>query len=261
MKFFAHEGRFVRQRIAGREELAGTDVILVHRLTKNSVSEAFHLNGYALFSAASIGATGMDPAALGMRPHRESYEHIGEVAAYVHDLEARWKDEQEQRRVIVTSDNAEMESEMVLPGPPALVWEYLTDPTKRMEWQAGTDRVDQVNATGRRGVGTTNDCVHGHGTVVEEILDWRPFHYFTIRYTVPGLTGRMKNTYELMPADGGTLFRFRMEKFQNRKQREQWEAMREPFLSMIGQWYARLAELLAHEVAAREPEPDHPHAH
>ncbi len=132
LKFFAHEGRFVRQRVAGREELAGTDVILVHRLTKNSVSEAFHLNGYALFSAASIGATGMDPAALGMRPHRESYEHIGEVAAYVHDLEARWKDEQEQRRVIVTSDNAEMESEMVLPGPPALVWEYLTDPTKRM---------------------------------------------------------------------------------------------------------------------------------
>ncbi len=52
-----------------------------------------------------------------------------------------------------------------------------------------------------------------------------------------------------------------MEKFQNRKQREQWEAMREPFLSMIGQWYARLAELLAHEVAARESEPDHPDAH
>jgi hypothetical protein len=72
-----------------------------------------------------------------------------------------------------------------------LVWEYLTDPTKRVQHQVGTDRVDQANATGRRGVGTTNHCVHGHGTVVEEILDWRPFRYFTVRSMVPGL-GLMK---------------------------------------------------------------------
>jgi uncharacterized protein YndB with AHSA1/START domain len=266
LKFFAHDGEFVRHRIAGREEFAGTDVILVHRLMKNSVAETFHLNGYALITAACIAATGLDPGALGMQPHRETYEHIGEVPAYMHDLEARWKHEQEHRRVIVTAKNAEMESELLLPAPPALVWEYLTDPVRRMQWQTGTDRVDQFNTSGRRGVGTTNHCVHGHGTVVEEILDWRPFRYFTVRSNIPGL-GEATFTFELEPAEGRTRYRVRMEKIRSRKQREAWKAMREPFLSMIGQWYARLAELLAREAAARASEPEaalpeiQPHAH
>ncbi len=254
LKFFAHHGEFVRQRIAGREELAGTDVILVHRLMKNSVGEMFHLNGYALFTQACLAATGADPVALGMHPHRETYEHIGEVPAFVHDLESRWKDEQEHRRVIVAPENAEIELEMLLPAPPPLVWEYLTDPAKRMQYQTGTDRVDQMNASGRRGLGTTNHCVHGHGTVVEEILDWRPFDYFTVRSAVPGL-GVMKYTFQLEPANAGTRFRFRMEKVP-RKQREQWKAMREPFLAMVQQWYGRLAELLAKEAASRQAEPE-----
>ncbi len=258
LKFFAHDGEFVRHRIAGREEFAGTDVILVHRLMKNSVAETFHLNGYALFTAACIAATGIDAAALGMRPHGETYEHIGEVPAYVHDLEARWKHEQEHRRVIVTSKDAEMESDLLLPGPPALVWEFLTDPVRRMQWQTDTDRVDQFNTSGRRGIGTTNHCVHGHGTVVEEILDWRPFRYFTERSNIPGF-GFAKFTFEFEPEDAGTRFRVRMEKIRGRKQRELWEAMREPFLATIGQWYTRLAELLAHEAAARASEPEAEH--
>jgi uncharacterized protein YndB with AHSA1/START domain len=268
LKFFVHNGEFVRQRIAGREELAGTDVIVLHRLMKNSVAETSHLNGYALFTAACIAAAAMDPTALGMRLHRESYEHIGEVSGFVHDLEARWKDEQERRRVIVTSDNAEIELERLLPGPPALVWEYLSDPARRMQWQTQTDRVDQFNTSGRRGVGTTNHCVHGHGTVFEEILDWRPFHYFTVRSTIPGL-GAVTITSEFEPTDGGTRYRVRIEKIRARKQREQWEAMRAPFLVLLGEWYDRLADLLAQDAAARaseseavlsQPQP-HPQAH
>jgi uncharacterized protein YndB with AHSA1/START domain len=253
LKFLAHHGQFVRQRIAGREELAGTDVILVHRLLKNSVADAFHLTGYALFTEACIAATGVDPAALEMRPHREHYEYIGEVTMYVHDLVARWRHEQEHRRVVVGPRDAEMEIELLMPAPPAFVWEYLTDPAKRMQYQSGTDRLDQMNAAGRRGVGTTNHCVHGHGTVVEEILDWRPFHYFTIRSMIPGL-GPAKFTFELEPAAAGTRFRVRMEKIRSRKQRAQWEAMRPEFVALVGQWYSRLAELLAEETAARSVE-------
>lgn len=123
-RIVAHYGEFVRHRIAGREELAGTDVILVHRLSKNSVAETFHLNGYTLITQACVAAMGADPAALGMRPHFESYEHIGEVATFVHDLEAGWKHEQDHRRVIVTPENAAIEMESFQPAPPAVVWEY-----------------------------------------------------------------------------------------------------------------------------------------
>ena len=36
-KFVAHHGEMVKQKMGGREELAGRDVILVHRLLKNTV--------------------------------------------------------------------------------------------------------------------------------------------------------------------------------------------------------------------------------
>ncbi|MBI3975590.1 MAG: DUF2652 domain-containing protein, partial [Armatimonadetes bacterium] len=89
LKFCVHDGAFVRQRIAGQAELAGRDVILVHRLLKNSVAERLGLQGYGLLTAACIEAMKIDPVALRLRPHRESYEHIGEVPGYVHDLETR----------------------------------------------------------------------------------------------------------------------------------------------------------------------------
>ncbi len=253
LKFVVHHGEFVRQRIAGREEMAGTDVIVVYRLLKNSVAEAFHLNGYALFTAACVVAMNIDAAALGMREHRETYEHIGEVTMYVHDLEARWKHEREHRRVIVSGDDAEVSMELPLTAPPPVAWEYLTDPQKRVRWQVGTQRVDQVNTGGRRGVGTTNHCVHGHGVILEEILDWRPFEYLTIQANVPGF-GPMKYMWAFTPAATGTALQFRMEKIRNRKQQEIWQVMREQFASQMGPWFARLAEVLAEEAAAREPD-------
>lgn len=49
LKFVVHEGDLVRQRVAGREELAGVDVILVHRMLKNDVP----VREYALASDAA----------------------------------------------------------------------------------------------------------------------------------------------------------------------------------------------------------------
>lgn len=258
LKFFAHDGDFIRQRIAGREELAGTDVILVHRLMKNSVAEVMRVQGYALFTAPCVAAMQIDPAALQMREHREGYEHIGEVTAYVHDLEARWKHELEHRRVFVEADDAEASLETLLPAPPPVAWEYLTDPVKRMLWQAGTDRVDQTNPGGRRGTGTTNHCVHGHGTVVEEIQDWRPFDYYTIRAAVPGL-GMTMYTFEFAPVETGTRLYFRIAKFKKREQREMWlGGARDELIGAFNLWLERLSALLAEAMARREPEPSVP---
>ncbi len=39
VKFVVHHGEFIRQKMSGREELAGRDVILVHRLLKNDVGK------------------------------------------------------------------------------------------------------------------------------------------------------------------------------------------------------------------------------
>ena len=45
LKFVCHHGEFIKQKMSGRDELAGRDVILVHRLLKNGVNE--RLGGHA----------------------------------------------------------------------------------------------------------------------------------------------------------------------------------------------------------------------
>src|SRR3954462_12967199 len=50
LKLVVHHGDVIRQKIAGREELLGSAVILVHRLLKNDVVEATGMSAYALYT-------------------------------------------------------------------------------------------------------------------------------------------------------------------------------------------------------------------
>src|ERR1700722_14670754 len=79
VKFVVHHGEFIRQKMSGREELAGRDVILVHRLLKNEVGKTFGPHAYALYSDACVQAMRIDPAAQGLLEHAEAIEHIGET--------------------------------------------------------------------------------------------------------------------------------------------------------------------------------------
>ena len=76
-------------------------MIVVHRLLKNDVVERLGMRAYALISQACIDASDIDPAALGMRAHTETYDRIGDVPAWVHDLERRWQEEEARGRVFV----------------------------------------------------------------------------------------------------------------------------------------------------------------
>src|SRR5919108_3283171 len=126
LKFVVHHGEFIRRSGARGEELTGHDVILVHRLLKNTAAEALSLRGYALCSEACVNALGIDPIALGMREHRELYADVGEVPAWALDLEVRWEAEQERRRVLVAPEEASFAVDVALPVPPSVAWEYVT---------------------------------------------------------------------------------------------------------------------------------------
>jgi Protein of unknown function (DUF2652)/Polyketide cyclase / dehydrase and lipid transport len=195
LKFVVHSGEFIRRPVAAGEELTGASVIVAHRLLKNDVSGT----GYALLTADAVFALGLDPERLGLCPHSENYEDVGEIAAWVADLEARWESELARRRTVVGSREAELELEFYLPAPPPLVWEHLTSPGKRALWQG---QVDESADGGRRGPGTTSFCVDGRTTIYEEILDWRPFKYFTETRTLPG--GKAVITTELDASGDGT---------------------------------------------------------
>lgn len=249
LKFAAHHGRVVRQVVAGREELTGADVILVHRLLKNEVAERLGLRGYALFTDRCLSALGLDGAALGLRRHVERYSDVGEVVGYVADLEARWVAEAESRQMYVAPGEAEYEEIAVLPAPPPVVWDYLTAPHKRMLWLEDVSRMDETQAGGRRGRGTTTHCVHGRTTVIEEILDWRPFRYFTKRAIIP-LLGPLVLTIELSPAgDGSTEVRERAARLRGVKARVLWRLLRTRIAGDYDESWNRLRAMLAERPA------------
>ena len=183
-KFVIHHGGMVKHKMGGREELAGRDVILVHRLLKNSVSDKISGRAYALYSDAAIHSMGVDPVAQGLIAHQETIDVIGDVKLWLRDLEAAWGQEDAQVRMEVTRGDAHATLEFDIAAPRQTVWEYLTVPGQWQSWW-DADNIVEHSGKGRRGVGTQNHCQHGKHTNIEETLDWRPADYFTVGITLP----------------------------------------------------------------------------
>ena len=183
-KFVVHHGEMVKQKMGGREELAGRDVILVHRLLKNTVSEKVGGRAYALYSDACIQTMGMDPVAQGLVEHRETIDIIGDVKLWLRDLEEAWKKENERTHVEVTRADAYVTWDFDIAAPRQTVWEYFTVPGQRQKWWPA-DAIIETSSKKRRGIGTENHCMHGKDAIVEEVLDWRPSDYFTVSTLLP----------------------------------------------------------------------------
>jgi uncharacterized protein YndB with AHSA1/START domain len=212
LKFVVHPGAAIVQKVAGRQEFLGPDVIVVHRLLKNEVVERLEMSAYALLTQACIDATDLDPAALGMRRHTETYDRIGDVPAWAHDLEGRWQEKEARARVRVSPAEAILDLSVSTSAPPQVAWRFLTTPGQRMTWQPWVTEVTIKGATGgRRGAGSANHCMHGTDAVVEEILDWRPYDYVTDRTILdtPGGPVKVLHTIELEPTATGTTIHLR----------------------------------------------------
>jgi len=258
LKFVVHHGLALRHRIAGRDELLGSDVIVVHRLLKNEVVERLGIGAYVLLTQATADAVAIDPAALGMQPLVETYEHLGVVTTWVHDLERRWQEEEARQRVFVTPAASWFTVSVTTTAPPQLAWEFLTAPGRRPSWQVGVTEVVLADSTGnRRAVGATNHCVHGtEGGVVEEILDWRPYDYLSDNGThlTPGGPVKMLETIELEPTATGTIVHFRYGRPKTAKGRAIMASLEPMYRDVFAARMTRLVDQLDAEMAARGAE-------
>jgi uncharacterized protein YndB with AHSA1/START domain len=165
------------------------------------------------------------------------------VAGWVHDLEPRWQREQELTVVRVTARDELAKLEADIPASPAEVWAYVTDPSRRADYVPGVERVDETPMDGRRGIGTTNHCVHGAGVSLESVLDWRPFDYFTLKNTMPGM-GSWVTTEELAETEAGTHVTIRFQRPRAAKERAFLEQALPMMLPMYQGSFVRLAELM-----------------
>lgn len=233
LKILVHHGQVAFQDMAGRKELVGSDVIVAHRLLKNTVD----LPAYALYTEACIQAAAIDPAE-GLVRHEEEYEHVGTVVGWVRDLETAWNDEQAKSRYLVDAAKAAVWM-FELPGAPQQVWAQMTGPANRLRWQ-GIDGLVSVTG-GRRGQGSVNHCQHGSDVIVEEILDWQPFDYYTHKFEMqrgaPKLT--MSTLFTELP-NGCTRIEERLEKPRGKKTQEFFEMVKTMFDGMVVEQAAAL---------------------
>jgi hypothetical protein len=206
LKLFVHHGSYVDSRIAGRDELAGADVILVHRLLKGTTA-AGKARGFALFTAAALDALGFEPATLGLEPTVETLDDLGPVGAFVLDLERRWQQENGERRLTQPGQHTLHQLEAVLPVEQAVAWSQLTSPALRAAWEGPVAFAGDQPA-GRIGPGTTTRCITGRLATIEEIVDWQPYDYVGWRVAVKGV-GPVAATADLAGHDGGTRIRLR----------------------------------------------------
>jgi hypothetical protein len=263
LKFVVHHGTAILHKVAGRQELVGQDVIVVHRLLKNDVVEKLGMHAYALISQACIDASDLDPAALGMVEHTETYDRIGDVPAWAHDLERRWQEEEARGRVMVSPEESILIVSVPTSVPPQVAWDFITKPGQRMSWQPWVTAVTVEAAGGRRGVGSANHCMHGKDAVVEEILDWRPYDYVTDRTILATPTGPVKvlHTIEFEPVTSGTIIHMRFAAPKTRREKVlMTEHIAPAYGAALRSGIPTLLTLLDAEIAAhdadRGPEPE-----
>lgn len=190
LKFIVHFGEYLLQSVSGAPELVGSDVNLAHRLLKNHVSEATGWKAYILFTGPALAD--MDVNLEDLQEGTETYEHLGEVKTFSLDLHARYQELIEARREYVSAEEADLVVSYQVPAPALAVWDWMNDIQKRLRWESFDDIRPISRPGGRTGAGARNHCAHGRNLVIETILDWHPFEYYTVEYPMAIQTRRLE---------------------------------------------------------------------
>lgn len=205
LKIVMHCGEFIKTEIGGRETLSGPDVILAHRLLKNTVRETTGISDYMFVTQQCVDELGIQGIVAGWIRHTEEYEHVGEVIGYVSSLPDVWAFVRQQNENKVLQREAWISMGAYSQAPPAIVWDHLVDPIKRTLWIHAT-RTDVIeDGRGRIGPGAEYHCVHGENDdlLVFTVLDMRPVDYIT--YMIPVGDGMgLRYTDYVIPSGTGT---------------------------------------------------------
>jgi class 3 adenylate cyclase len=177
LKFVAHYGEYVLQNITGRPKPVGSSVNLVHRMVKNSVNASTGWRGYALFSEPCLKKMGIQPT--GMHETYEAIEGMGTIKTGSIDLNARYRQLVENRRIFLAAADADLSVAYDFETPQPVVWDWMTDPNKRNVWFEGARLSVTQRPEGRTGPAAQYHCAASDA--IEEILDWHPFDYYTVK--------------------------------------------------------------------------------
>jgi uncharacterized protein YndB with AHSA1/START domain len=104
---------------------------------------------------------------------------------------------------LVSSQDADRVLEFSFSSSAASLWEWFNDPARRSQWMSA-EIVPVLRVGGRLAPGARNHCVHGkHEVVVEDLLDIKPFEYFTIEQRPRGSPFSVRLTMQFVSLGGG----------------------------------------------------------
>jgi hypothetical protein len=193
--------------MAGRDELIGSDVILAHKMMKNTVIKKTGIPAYALYTEQAANRLDLAIYCTHLVPHREYYEHTGQVDMFVLSLKEQWKKEQAKTQLIVTREEAWVSFETEILAPSVVVWDQLTKVDVKLEMLGFSQGGRTDDLGGRIREGTQFHCAHNELDFRYKVVDWRAFRYFTCYETGPMIESLVYyNTYHLRPTEKGTFF-------------------------------------------------------
>lgn len=208
LKFFLHHGTFAVQPVGGAHQLVGTDINLVHRLLKNTVTAETGMVAYLLVTEAAALASGMHPEDQGMVPHTEEPADFDETKVWLEDMHSV-QDLDGAERSHYDPGDVLGTVEVEIDAPIEVVWDAANQGDLR-NLLVASDRFEVTDRrAGRVGEGSTYVCYHGDTTVPQLVLEWTPFERVVLQQRVP-FPGRQATSVILdlrfTETDGRTIF-------------------------------------------------------
>jgi len=203
LKFVVHAGEFDTQRIAGREELIGSAIVVAHRLLKNGVP----VREYALVTTPLADVA--TASGLAAAPGREDYEDVGSVDYVYVDLQPVREAFAKSREVYLTEDDADVTVSVEIAAPPELVWRVAMDVDKATQWVPTLQELTAIQGEITE-VGSIHTCLHGDGMRVVHLrvaVDDQSRRATDRLWNVP-FVREMYQTWEVRAVATGALFSF-----------------------------------------------------
>jgi len=203
LKFVVHAGEFDTQRIAGRRELIGPEIVVAHRLLKNNVP----LREYALMTtplAAVATAAGLTAVS-----GREEYDDVGGQDYVYVDLQPVREAFEKRREVYLTEESSDVTVAIDIEAPPELVWRLSNDIDKMTQYLPTLVEFDTIQGKTDE-LGSVHTCLHGDGMKVVHLRvgwDERGRRGSDRLWNVP-FAREMYLTWEVKPSAAGTRFSY-----------------------------------------------------
>lgn len=206
LKFFVNYGTFGIQRISGHDELVGSSVNMIHRLLKNSVTEKTGIKAYSLITDEVLRKLELEDLRKTLKPHSESYEHLGKVSVWVEDLQPIWDKKRTMAKIVIPPDKITVREKVDIELPAEMVWDYMMKPEfRRLLWGADKEYITQ-RTQGRISPDSVYLCYHGNKIFRHTILEWQPFERVVTKdvWPFPFMGAYCMIEYHLEPIKKGT---------------------------------------------------------